>query len=409
MTNEIKEYITVIKKYIESNYLRNFRAATENFAYPFFVPGAAYSNQLWDWDSWLMQVAFNAFAKKVVEPYEKGSILNFLAAQDEEGRIPITINAEEGKTSIFDLKKGVEVNIHKPCLAQEAVLVSNKYNDFSWLSGSYEGLKKFIAWYQNNAYHKGSGLYFWIDDFAIGVDNDPCTFYRPKKSTASIFLNCLMYGELRAMQTIARKLGYIEDEAKYSEAAELLRQAIQTECWDERDGFFYSADVSLRPVDKGEWLHSGDFPAYHSLPMRIEVWTGFLPMYYGIATEEQAERMVKEHYLNEKTFFAPYGVRSLSKAEKMYHVASTGNPSCWTGPIWANANYLVYEGLKNYGYTAQAKGLAEKTVRLFGKDIKNCGEMHEYYHPETGEGVRNQGFQSWNLLVYNLCNDLEKM
>ena len=35
------------------------------------------------------------------------------------------------------------------------------------------------------------------------------------------------------------------------------------------------------------------------------------------------------------------------------------------------------------------------------------GEMHEYYHPDTGEGVNNSGFQSWNLLVNNMIAWLE--
>ncbi len=406
MKTDVRKYITIVKNYIDNNYRKNLREASGRFPHPFFVPGASYSEQLWDWDSWLMQVAFNEFAGKDIEAYEKGNVLDFLEFQDKDGRIPINIKAQAA--SIFDLKDGAEVNIHKPCLAQQAVLVSEKYGDYEWLRDKYKGFVRFIDWYKKNAFHAESGLYFWINDFAIGVDNDPCTFYRPDKSTGSIFLNCLMYGELKAMETIASRVGESSDAFVFGCDAEELKRAIQKQCWDERDGFFYSADIDLRPVDPSEWLHSGDPRGYQSLPMRIGVWSGFLAMFYEIATKEQAERMVKEHFLNEKTFCAPYGVRSLSKAEKMYHVAKTGNPSCWTGPVWANANYMTYVGLKKYGYSVQAKELAEKTVKLFGRDIEACGEMHEYYDPETGEGVNNRGFQSWNLLVWNLCDELER-
>jgi len=112
--------------------------------------------------------------------------------------------------------------------------------------------------------------------------------------------------------------------------------------------------------------------------------------------------MVKEHYLNEKTFYAPWGVRTLSKMEKMYAVVKSGNPSCWLGPVWGISNYMVFDGLRKYGYVNEARELAEKTVTLFGKDIEACGEMHEYYDPETGEGVNNPGFQNWNLLSLNM-------
>jgi len=35
-------------------------------------------------------------------------------------------------------------------------------------------------------------VFFWQDDLAIGVDNHPSTFFRPKGSSASIFL--MKYG-----------------------------------------------------------------------------------------------------------------------------------------------------------------------------------------------------------------------
>ena len=94
--------------------------------------------------------------------------------------------------------------------------------------------------------------------------------------------------------------------------------------------------------------------------------------------------------------------------EKMYRIVPSGNPSCWLGPVWINANYMVFEGLLKYGYTELAKELAIKTVTLIGQDIKESGDMHEYYEPDTGAPVHNKGFQSWNLLTYNLCQWLRE-
>ena len=138
------------------------------------------------------------------------------------------------------------------------------------------------------------------------------------------------------------------------------------------------------------------------LIQRIGSWSGFLAMWSGIATRDQAERMVRENLLDPGSFWASYGVRTLSKYEKMYQIKPTNNPSCWLGPVWGISNYFVFRGLIKYGYTAEAEELAAKTVSLFSHDIKSCGEMHEYYHPETGEPVINSGFQNWNLLALNL-------
>ena len=133
----------------------------------------------------------------------------------------------------------------------------------------------------------------------------------------------------------------------------------------------------------------------------------FLDDNFGIATPEQAERMVKEHLLNEKTFCAPYGVRTLSKMEKMYAIMKSGNPSCWLGPIWGVSNYMVFDGLCRYGYTEAANDLAEKTITLFGRDLEECGQLHEYYDPESGEGVNNPGFQNWNFLAVKMFSWLK--
>ena len=216
-----------------------------------------------------------------------------------------------------------------------------------------------------------------------------------------------MYKELLAMEYIHRILANDASADAYKAEADKLRRDIRRELWDEKCGMYYSADISLLPIDENDWLHSGKPRHWNSLIMRIDGWAGFLAMWAGIATPEEAERMVKENMLNEKTFFAKYGIRSLSKLEKMYWVGISGNPSCWLGPVWIIANYMCYRGLRKYGFDKEAAALAESTVALLGNDIEECGEMHEYYHPDTGEGVHNRGFQSWNLLVNNMLADLE--
>ena len=138
-------------------------------------------------------------------------------------------------------------------------------------------------------------------------------------------------------------------------------------------------------------------------------WSGFMAMWAGIATPEQAERMVKENLLDEKAFWAPYGVRTLSKYEKMYSIKKTGNPSCWLGPIWGISNYMVFDGLVKYGFIDEAKELAEKTLKLFGDDIAKSGELHEYYDPESGEPVNNPGFQNWNLFAIRMGQWLKEI
>lgn len=398
MDNQIKKYGELILNYAKENYKKVFREPAGIMKYKYIVPGSVYES-LWDWDSWTTNIALRevASSEDIVE-YEKGCVLNFLDKIDGLGRVPILITPDWASPTY---NENVDMNVHKPCLAQHALFVCEQNGDFEWLRDKFSLLARFVDFYYNHCRHESS-LYFWLNDVAIGIDNDPCVFYRPDKTSATIYLNCLMYKEILSLSKIAKQLGFEEDYVKYDERANALKSCIGENLWDERNGFFYSADLNLRPIDKNDERHSGCPRNYSFLLQKIDVWSGFMAMWANIATPSQAERMVKENYLNERTFFSNGGVRSLSKAEKMYRIVKSGNPSCWTGPIWGISNYMTFIGLINYGYEKEAKDLAKKTILMFGKDIERYGKIHEYYDPDTCEGVNNLGFQSWNLLAVNM-------
>lgn len=392
MTNSSKQ----IRDYALANYRQMLRQPDGLLKYPFLVPGSVYENDLWDWDSWLANIALRQLVNDDISTYEKGSILNYLELMNDDGRAPVIVTPQ---FMLPDVHKAKESNIHKPCLAQHAAfLVKCENGDARWLRPYFAKLRLFVDQYIHNFRHE-SGLYYWYDDFAIGVDNDPCTFYRPNKSSASIYLNCLMYKELLALCYIGNCLG--EDVATYKAEAENLKNAVQTYCYDEKDGFYYSVDLNLLPIDPNG-KHTGCPRHWNCLIQRIGVWSGFMAMWSGIATPEQAKRMVEENLLDEKGFWAPFGVRTLSKYEKMYRVVASENPSCWLGPVWGISNYMVFRGLVKYGFDDVARELANKTIAMFTADIEKTGVLHEYYDPESGKPVINPNFQNWNLLSINM-------
>ncbi len=416
----LDQSVALIRKHLHSDYAGMFRSEGGAFKYPFITPGSAqYGDILWDWDSWLSNIALRqiltekatAEEKTKALKHEQGCVLNYLNYGAFDGWVPIILLRNSGSRA--DLMKQADTyatNMHKPCLAQHAAFIT-KLNggDAEWLREGMFHLQSFVNRYKNHQRHAATGLYFWNDDMAIGVDNDPSTYMRPAKSSGSIFLNCLMYRELLALAYLCERLGQGEIAALYTRDAEELKAAVQKHCWDERDGFFYSVDLNLLPyegkpfaADPSIRLHAGYPRDYDCLIQRIDVWSGFLPLWAEIATPEQAKRMV-ERYRDTRTFNAAYGVRTLSKLEKMYNVRGSGNPSLWSGPIWGVSNYLVFRGLVKYGFKDDARDLADKTIRLFSRDFERFGALHEYYLPDSGEPVLNRGFQNWNYLVLNMA------
>ena len=381
-----------------------------SFKHPCIVvtKNSSYPSQLWDWGNWANNIALRQIAtyqgkENDLAKHEVGSVLNFLNEQKADGSIEIAIfpSKEHDFASKMPHK-----NVHKPVLAQHVAFISKYVPDVEWIRETYPKLKAFISYYENNAKHE-SGLFYFFDDFAIGVDNDPATFYRPENSSASIFLNSLMYKELGAMAHLGALIGNTADAEYYTARQEELKAAINEHCYDEKDGMYYSCDINLRPIEGNVLLHSGAPRHYSTLIQRLGCWSSFLPLWAGIPTEDQAERIVKENLLDVKAFWGNYGVRSLSKYEKMYRLVGTGNPSSWQGGVWILSNYFVFRALLRYGYKTEADELARKTLDLLARDLEETGAFHEYYDPESGNGLFNKGFSSWNLLAFNMMDHLD--
>lgn len=376
-------------------------------------PGSQYyTDTLWDWDSWFISVALSQVERDLGQEgrfasYEQGSILNFLDHTDEDGVMPILLKPE-GPMIHRDATRasGFRENMHKPVVAQQAALLTQRSGSAEWISSHMGVLESFLTRYRESHIDAATGLAYWQSDFAIGVDNDPSIFYRPDRSTASIYLNSLLYREFLAFGYLLEQQGDIEAGNRWRGWAQDLADAVNEHCWDERDGTFYSADLNLRPIDAEDWLHRGAPRRWNSVLLRVDNWSSFLPMWAGFATSEQAERMA-ERSGDTRTFAANYGIRTLSRLEKMYDLRASNNPSNWLGPVWGVSNYMVFRGLQKYGFVEQATEIAEKTVRLFGSDLEKNGALHEYYNPDSGEPIMTRGFQNWNFLVLNMIAFLE--
>ncbi len=424
--DNVAKYEQICKSNICKEVSGMYREAGGAMKYGFLAPGSnQYLDVLWDWDSWLSDVALRQIIhdcgtkKDSIKalPYEQGCILNSLSYGGMDGWIPIWIERNDvTREEMLSKRNPWKSNMHKPTLAQHAAFIVKTMNgDAEWLREDFYFLQAFESKYMNHHRNKATGLLYWETDEAIGVDNDPSTFYRPDGSSGSIFLNCLMYRELLAMSYLASCLGLDDIATSYNHDATTLMDAVREHCWDNRDGFYYSVDLNLKPIEKPDidglqqgdlFLHVGQPREYDCLIQRFSIWSGFMAMWAGIATDDQAKRMV-EHYRDTISFNCDAGIRTLSPQEKMYNVKASGNPSSWLGPVWINANYLVFRGLLRYGYKEEARELAERTVILLGTDFERYGALHEYYLPDNGAPVLNKGFQNWNFLVMNMIAWLE--
>jgi len=131
--------------------------------------------------------------------------------------------------------------------------------------------------------------------------------------------------------------------------------------------------------------------------VRVKSVAGFMPLWAGVATPERAQRLVREHLLNEKEFWTPYPVASYAKTEPDYYQGVVARECNWRGSTWAPANYMIFHGLMNYGFQAEARELADRLFRM-ALDVNPA--TREFYNAETGAGLGQTQFWGFSALYY---------
>jgi putative isomerase len=409
-----RDFSNALIQYFGENAKELLRAPSGIMRYPSIsptLPGKQYSSQLWDWDTlWtsrglfrLSELQGDSVLKEKLSEHVTGSLLNFLEHAAKDGRLPILMSATDPDT-LGTVEPDTPLrNQAKPIFSQLALLAADQRGSVQWLTPHFDTILKFYAsWTKLNL--SQIGLLVWGDDVAIGNDNDPTTFGRPAFSSANLLLNCLYYQDLLAAAELARRLARTVDRDRLQADADALAQRIRKYSWDPRDSFFYTVDVQC--VDRRAELLPKVAPgmdmSWKSLPLRLQVFTGFLPMWCGIASQAQASELVRVNYAADDRLRARWGVRSLSSQESMYSLEFSSNPSNWLGPVWIIANYFAWKGLQRYGFHKEAGELADKTIALLAADLKTNGSLNEYYHPDTGNALSHSGFLDWNLLVLEM-------
>ena len=417
-----------IYRYIENNIEKTLKEPRDYIHYPFIDPGSVYDGNVWDWDTcWcvygLLPLADRLQGGRLKEEvfrHARGNVLNFLDWQLPDGYIPMMIEVSKWPEPYLNIqhKNGILMNMHKPFLCQQIQEISKAAGSWAWITDRWDAIDRYFARYRADYLNENCGLYVWRDDIMIGMDNDPASFGRPKSSTANIFLNAFMVMEMKSAMAFYRQVGdtatkrgdtslaahVAARESEIRKEREDLIRNIHEEMYDPRDGFFYSQDVDIR-TRKFDWFHQGLGVFWKTIPIRIAVWSGFLPMLAGIATAEEAEHLVR-WYREGAAFGSAWGITTLDRREKMYRIAATNNPSDWLGPIWLVASFCVFEGLLRYGYRAEAEDLCRKSLALLDRDLKEHGCLHEYYDPDSGEPVMNGGFINWNILALNMAREV---
>lgn len=250
-----------------------------------------------------------------------------------------------------------------------------------WRDGNRDGLLELGSDRGSTASVGGRGT---LQDakYESGMDDSPMyddaayDAHTYTMNLADVGLNSLYTLDAECLAKIAAILGKEEDSRKFSAENERLKQFVRDKLWNDKDGIY----------ENRFW--DGRFSARLSP-------TNFYPMLAGIATPQQAERMVKEHLLNPKEFWGKYVTPTIARNDLAFP-----DQFYWRGDIWGPTNYLLYEGLDRYRFDQVAREYAQKNYDLFMDDWRtNQHDDEEYYAWGGGTGNDSSTHYTWGALL----------
>lgn len=364
----IKTRLDAVNGNIASKGLRNIPDYDKKL-----LTGYSYG-QFYDWDLYFENIYMSYYG---VSEYCFTNYEVFFEKQKENGFIARSFGPRPwGKTQHF-----------KPFIAQNILLGCRQEDKTEWLKRHYENLKKYLDhWFSYD--RDNNGLCYWSggSDHS-GMDNQVsrCGGYMSSPNDA-VDLNCYLVRECQAMAILAGMLEKEEDARHYHEKSVTLKALINKYLWDEESGFYY---------DRNE--HDGTLNFVKGI-------SGFTPLWSGVASQQQADRLVKEHLINKQEFWTPYPVSTYAQTVPDYSVGVEEKECNWKGNVWIPTNYMIFHGLQKYGYDRVAKEIASKTLEL----VLNQNEVtREFYNAETGKGLGLNPFWGWSVLAYVMPLEFE--
>jgi alpha,alpha-trehalase len=208
--------------------------------------------------------------------------------------------------------------------------------------------------------------------------SDHCLSYIP------IDLNALLY---KYEIDFARHAEIVGDQGAlelWKGKAKERQETVNAYLWNEEKGFFF------------------DYNYVENIQSKVWSLAGFYPLWTGMATEEQAARMVKN-----LTKFMHDGGLSTTASPTTPHNPDHKHNHQWAYPNgWAPLHWLVIRGLERYGYKDEAAEIAKRWLKTNLDYYKEHGVFREAYNvvtptvtPEPGVYPPQLGF-GWTNGVF---------
>jgi alpha,alpha-trehalase len=201
---------------------------------------------------------------------------------------------------------------------------------------------------------------------------------------APVCLNSLLYKTEKDLEQMSNWLGHRGDAEKWRKRAEERKRVLTRYLWDDKSGLFF--DFNFETGRRSSYRYA----------------TTFYPLWAGLATPEQAKAVAK----NLSAFEKPGGLAMSTE--------DTG--AQWDLPYgWGNIEMLAVEGLRRYGFNADADRISYEFLSMVAENFRRDGNIREKYnvvtrsseaHAELGYQMNVVGFGWTNAAFLELLHGL---
>lgn len=320
----------------------------------------AFNNNTFQWDSCFM-VLFARYAEP--QFHAIGTLDNFYAKQHADGYICREIVRATGKDFIFE---GIDNTINPPLFSwvewENYLLTGDK----SRFRDVLPPLVKYYLWLQDNR-RRPNGLY-WNTGLGAGEDD----LVRSKVAYTYVDMTAQQAQNAYYIARIADAVGDKPVADYFDSQNRELAQRVAQEMWDGKTGFFYDLKQDGRSTG-------------------IKTVLGFWPMLAHIASKQQAQALVA-HLKDPNEFWRENLVPALPADEPGY----THEGEYWNGSVWAPTNYMVIQGLHDYGYDDLAARVTAIYLANMSAVLDQSGTIWEHYAPDMPRGLGAQNMVGWS-------------
>ncbi len=260
-----------------------------------------------------------------------------------------------------------------------------RWNRWWFKARMNRGLLSYGSSLARNPYHEPDTHTAITAGYESGMDDSPMYEGVPFDRTTStlalqdVGLNSLYIADCQALAEIAALLGNAPAAAELTARAHLVAQRL-TALWSPKVGLYLN-----RRTDTGQLS-----PALSP--------TLFFPLLAGVVTRQRAQQMVAKHLMNPAEFYGPYMIPSISRDN-----ADFPRQRYWKGAVWPPLNFIVYLGLRKYGFDDVGRELARTSDSMLLHGWDDHGIVSENYSAITGTGddprLSSDAFHSWGALM----------